>query len=73
MMSAIFFLREKGSSASVIIHVISRDRELIRPFQDHGFTPGMRPQQPLPHPGMETFFPLFMRIMQTGEATAASP
>jgi hypothetical protein len=43
-------------SASVPIHVISRNPEFIRRFMDRGYTAGLVPEHPLPHPGMETFF-----------------
>jgi hypothetical protein len=38
------------------VHVISRNADFIREFARRGFTPGLVPNQPLPHPGMETLF-----------------
>ncbi|MGW8301378.1 MAG: hypothetical protein ACWGNO_04875, partial [Desulfobacterales bacterium] len=44
-----------GSSWSVPVHVISRNKDLLGPFKSKGYTPGLIPRQPPPHPGMETF------------------
>ncbi len=41
---------------SVPIHIISRNRAFMKPFAARGYTPGIVPRQPAPHPGMETFF-----------------
>jgi hypothetical protein len=41
---------------SVPVHVVSRNADFIREFTRRGYTPGMVPDQPLPHPGMETLF-----------------
>jgi hypothetical protein len=41
---------------SVPVHVVSRKADFIREFTRRGLTPGMVPDQPLPHPGMETLF-----------------
>jgi hypothetical protein len=41
---------------SVPVHVISGNPESIRKFARRGYTPGLVPMQPLPHPGMETLF-----------------
>jgi hypothetical protein len=43
------------TSWSVPVHVISRDKSLLEPFKSKGYTPGLIPRQPRPHPGMETF------------------
>jgi sulfatase-like protein len=45
---------------SVPMHVISRKREFIEPFTRRGFTPGLVPEQPLPHVGMERFLEEFL-------------
>jgi hypothetical protein len=45
---------------SVPMHVISRKKEFIEPFVRRGFTPGMVPEQPLPHVGMERFLEEFL-------------
>ena len=42
---------------SVPVHVISHNPRLLEPFKRRGYTPGLVPAQPLPHPGMETFLP----------------
>jgi hypothetical protein len=39
---------------SVPVHVISRNPDFIQPFIQRGFTPGLIPSQPLPHPGIES-------------------
>jgi hypothetical protein len=46
-----------GQPWSVPIHVISRNPRLLEPFCRRGYTPGLIPAQPPPHPGMETFLP----------------
>jgi len=40
---------------SVPIHVISRNQEFLKPFAARGYTFGLIPTQPPPHPGMESF------------------
>jgi hypothetical protein len=47
-------------SWSVPIHVISRQRSLLEPFAQHGYTPGWVPQNQHHHRGMETFLPDFV-------------
>lgn len=46
---------------SVPIHVISRKSKLIERFVAHGYTRGMIPRTPLPHPGLETFLPSLLQ------------
>jgi hypothetical protein len=58
-----FPVREKGSSSSVPIHVLSRDASLVEPWKRYGFVPGIEPHQPLPHPGMEEFYPMFLSVI----------
>ena len=53
------------SSWSVPVHVISRNEKFVAPFEDTGFTPGLIPQQPPPHPGMQTFLPHFLKSFST--------
>jgi hypothetical protein len=50
---------------SVPIHVISRNPTLLKPFAARGYTPGMIPRQPPPHPGMETFLYDFLEDFST--------
>lgn len=45
---------------SVPIHVMSRNPALVAPFLRRGYTPGMIPEQPLPHVGMERFMEEFL-------------
>ena len=49
-----------GESWSVPVHIISRNPRLLAPFRKRGYTDGLLPAQPLPHAGMETFFPGFL-------------
>jgi hypothetical protein len=44
------------STWSVPIHVISRNQRFLEPFEKKGYTSGLIPKHPPPHPGMETFF-----------------
>lgn len=46
-------LTGKNKLWSVPVHVISRNAEFIKPFQNRGFLPGLLPDQPPPHRGME--------------------
>ena len=46
---------------SVPIHVISGDSHLLEPFCKRGYTPGLIPDKPPPHAGMETFLPGFLQ------------
>lgn len=48
-------------SASVPVHLISRNSQALAGFIDRGHTPGLVPEQPLPHRGMETFYWDFLR------------
>jgi hypothetical protein len=47
-------------SWSVPVHVISNRQDLLKPFIDRGYTPGLIPAQPPPHRGMETFLADFL-------------
>jgi hypothetical protein len=57
-------VREKEATTSVIVHVLSRNNELIRTFLDNGFEPGMQPGQPPPHRKLDIFAPLLLDIIQ---------
>lgn len=48
-------------SWAVPIHVLSRNPELLRPFDDLGYVKGFTPTQSPPYPGMEAFYPQFIR------------
>jgi len=50
-----------GEPWSVPVHVISRNLHLLDPFRERGYTPGVVPDQPLPHAGMETFLTGFLQ------------
>ena len=51
----------KNQTWSVPVHVISRNPDVIGPFIQRGYTPGLIPSQPLPHPGIES---LLWNILQ---------
>ena len=53
------------STWSVPIHVISRNKKFLEPFENKGYTPGLIPRQMPPHPGMETFLPGFLKAFST--------
>jgi hypothetical protein len=48
------------STWSVPVHVISRNKQFLEPFEKNDYTPGLIPKQPPPHHGMETFLPDFL-------------
>jgi hypothetical protein len=47
---------------TVPIHVLSRDPDLVAPFLADGYTAGLIPTQPTPHPGMEKFLARFLAM-----------
>ena len=55
-------ISEDDASFSVPIHVITRDREIADAFRFYGFEYGLWTEQPLPHPGMDEFLPMFDEI-----------
>jgi len=50
---------------SVPVHVISRNVDLLKPFQNRGFMPGLIPAQPPPHRGMSSFLFDFLEDFST--------
>jgi hypothetical protein len=50
---------------SVPVHVISRNGALLEPFRKRGYSPGLIPNQPPPHRGMETFLYDFLADFST--------
>jgi hypothetical protein len=50
---------------SVPVHVISRNPDLLKPFQNRGFRPGLIPAQPPPHRGMASFLFDFLEDFST--------
>jgi hypothetical protein len=46
----------EGQPWSVPVHVISRNPQVIAEFRRRGYSPGLEPRQPPPHPGLETLF-----------------
>ncbi len=57
------------SSWSVPVHVISRNKRFLDSFKSKGFTPGLIPKQPPPHPGMETFLVDFLKSFSSSDRT----
>ena len=55
------------STWSVPVHVISRNKQLLDSFVSKGYTPGLIPQQPPPHPGMETFLFDFLKSFSSSD------
>ena len=53
------------STWSVPVHVISRNKHFLEPFEKKGYTPGLIPKQPPPHSGMETFLPDFLKAFSS--------
>jgi hypothetical protein len=51
----------ENSLWSVPIHIISRNPAFLEPFAKRGYTPGLIPQQPLPHLTMEDFLSSFLK------------
>ncbi len=57
---------------SVPVHVISAEPDFIREFMRRGFTSGLVPAQPPPHPGLETLFWDLIEGFSSGRADAGS-
>jgi Sulfatase len=57
---------------SVPAHVVSRRADFVEPFVKRGYTPGMVPEQPLPHAGMERFMEEILSDFST-EPLAVDP
>jgi hypothetical protein len=58
---------ERGQPLSVPMHLISRNKNILRRFEGLGYTPGLIPSQEPPHPGLETFKHDFLfAILQGG-------
>lgn len=60
-----FPVREKEATRSVIAHILSRDQELVAPFFDYGFKPGLKPDQLPPHPKLDRFAPMLLDISRS--------
>jgi hypothetical protein len=54
-------LTDAGEPWSVPVHIISGNPRLLDPFRRRGYTPGLTPDQPPPHAGMETFLQGFLQ------------
>lgn len=53
-------IAEPESTYSVPIHLVTRDATLLESFRAHGFADGLAGDQPLPHPGMDEFYRMFV-------------
>jgi hypothetical protein len=62
-----------ASSWSVPVHVISRNKGFLDPFESRGYTPGLIPRQPPPHPGMETVLFDFLKSFSSPDNQSNSP
>jgi hypothetical protein len=51
----------------VPVHVISRNTELLNPFQERGFRPGLIPTQPSLYRGMDSFLFDFLADFSTAD------
>ncbi|UCF89984.1 MAG: sulfatase-like hydrolase/transferase [Desulfobacterales bacterium] len=58
---------------SVPVHIISRNPRFMDPFAARGFTAGLIPRQPPPHPGMETFLYNFLEDFSSTPPAGRSP
>jgi len=65
-------LTGENQLSSVPVHVISRGRDFLKPFQNRGFRPGLIPDQPPPHRGMENFLFDFLEDFSTPRQPAQS-
>lgn len=64
---------DDGSSFGVPIHVLSRKRELIEPFQRRGYSPGLWPRTPAPYAKMADFLEGFLLDFSEARAARALP
>jgi len=62
----------KNLTWSVPAHVVSRNAAFVAPFLRRGYVPGMVPDQPMPHVGMERFMEEFLTDFST-EPLAVDP
>ncbi len=63
----------KNQPWSVPIHVISKNRRFLKPFEKRGYTPGIIPREPMPHRGMETFLYEFLSDFSTPKSRTMRP
>jgi hypothetical protein len=54
-----------SNSWGVPVHVLSRDQELLKPFEARGYVPGIRPPLEGAHAGLETFLGDFLADFST--------
>jgi hypothetical protein len=60
-------ITDENQPWSVPVHVFSRNNALLEPFRKRGYSPGLIPNQPPPHRGMETFLYDFLADFSTPE------
>ncbi len=57
-------ISEREATFSVPFHIMSRNRELVRPFEVYGFVPGFVPTQEPPHPAMDSIYPMIREVVE---------
>ena len=63
-------ISEPESTFSVPVHVIARDAVLVSGFTRFGFTPGLRPEQDLPHQGMDALLGMLLDVAHGGDRSS---
>ncbi len=67
------FISGENQPATVPIYVLSKDADLLAPFQALGYRAGAIPEQPPPWRGMESFLPDFLDAFSTDGPGAVEP
>lgn len=66
-------LTDNSELWAVPIHVLSRDKELLKPFEARGYVAGMRPPLEGARAGLETFLGDFLTDFSTYDAQGTTP
>lgn len=61
-------ISERSSTYSVPVHILSRLDRQVAPFKERGFVDGLVPSQELPHPTMDTLYPLVYEVLRGTQA-----
>ncbi len=64
-------IAEPESTYSVPIHILSRDSSYLESYRARGFIDGLEGNQPLPHPGMDEFYRMFVDAAVGRDASRA--
>ena len=67
------FISGESQPATVPIYALSKDADLLAPFQALGYRPGAIPEQPPPWRGMESFLPDFLDAFSTDGPAPVTP